>query len=180
MSSKKEELLKIACNALQKGGVSSFSFRDLATEAGIKSSSVHYHFKNKNELFREIIICFRESVTVQLTELVKPVSGLEDFLIRLTSFFEGVLDEEKFCVCGMLAAEMQHLDEDVMSELKDTFSLLENWLAENISAYEVDSEKAKIVSRVFISAVEGSLLLDRLMGKREHFDSLRTLIKNYC
>ena len=45
--SKKDEIIELACDALQRKGVSGFSFRDLADAVGVKSSSVHYHFKNE-------------------------------------------------------------------------------------------------------------------------------------
>lgn len=178
MSSKKEELLSLACDALQKGGVSSFSFRDLAAEAGIKSSSVHYHFKNKNDLFREIIVNFRESVSGILQELADSATSLEELLYGTISFFEQVLDDDKFCVCGMLAAEMRHLDEEAVSELKETFQQLEKWLSQNIQSYDIEMDKAVAIAKVMISSLEGSLLIDRLMQNRQCFDSLRFLIKS--
>lgn len=45
--SKKAALLQAAENKVRLGGYSNFSFRELATEIGIKSASVHYHFPAK-------------------------------------------------------------------------------------------------------------------------------------
>ena len=52
--SKKAALLQAAENKVRLGGYSNFSFRELATEIGIKSASVHYHFPTKADLGAEL------------------------------------------------------------------------------------------------------------------------------
>ena len=51
--SKREALLKVAEDKVRKGGYNNFSFREIANEVGIKSASVHYHFKTKADLGAE-------------------------------------------------------------------------------------------------------------------------------
>ena len=41
---------KKAVTTVQKAGLSHLSFRTLASDAGIKSSSVHYYFPEKTDL----------------------------------------------------------------------------------------------------------------------------------
>jgi TetR/AcrR family transcriptional regulator, transcriptional repressor for nem operon len=49
-TSTRERLLDAAGELLQKVGYTSFSFRDLAVQVGIRSASIHYHFPTKTDL----------------------------------------------------------------------------------------------------------------------------------
>ena len=50
MNDRANQILDIAEAEMRKGGVDAVSFRSIATEAGIKSASVHYHFPTKTIL----------------------------------------------------------------------------------------------------------------------------------
>ena len=104
---------------------------------GIKSSSVHYHFRSKNDLIKAIIVDFRSKASEYLIELEEKSSSLEEAFEGLIELFEKVLREDKFCVCGMLAAEEKHLDDEVLQELKDTFTGLEKWVTGVATKYEI-------------------------------------------
>jgi len=52
---KRQKLEEVAITAVQHGGLKSLSFRTLADEVGIKSSSVHYHFPEKSHLAKALI-----------------------------------------------------------------------------------------------------------------------------
>ncbi|MCM8537271.1 MAG: TetR/AcrR family transcriptional regulator [Lentisphaeraceae bacterium] len=178
MNLKKKEIMQTACYALQKGGVNGFSFRDLAESVGIKSSSVHYHFRNKNELFKAIIIDFRESLSERLVKLSEESDSLQEVLLALIDIFEGVLDEGKFCVCGMLAADMMHLDKEVTEELKATFRALENWLQDTIERLGTKDIPIDSLALIFISSLEGAMLVDRISGEKNYFSAIRAMVKS--
>jgi TetR/AcrR family transcriptional regulator, transcriptional repressor for nem operon len=177
MSSKKQEIMQTACDALQKGGVNGFSFRDLAETVGIKSSSVHYHFRNKNELFKAIIIDFRESLAERLTTLAEESDSLQEILFSVVDVFEGVLDEGKFCLCGMLAADMSHLDEAVVEELRATFKALESWMQATIERLATKDFLKDNLAFILISSLEGAMLVDRISGEKNYFTAIRETIK---
>ena len=176
MTEKKREIINVACEALQRGGVNGFSFRDLAETVGIKSSSVHYHFRNKNELFKAIVEEFRNSMSVNLGEIDNKTSSLKEAVLALVEIFEGVLDQGKFCVCGMLAADQKHLDEGVIEELNLTFNGLEGWLVNTIEKYPAVLLPADSLATLLISSLEGSMLIDRVSGEKRYFASLRRTI----
>ena len=47
MNATAERLMDLAEAHIRKAGYGGFSFRDLAAEVGIKSASVHHHFRTK-------------------------------------------------------------------------------------------------------------------------------------
>ena len=50
MSEKKDQIVQSATRMIRHGGYNSFSFREIADEVGIKSSSVHHYFRRKEDL----------------------------------------------------------------------------------------------------------------------------------
>ena len=54
MTQTKDQLKSIATRTIQEKGVNGLSFRDLAAQANIKSSSVHYYFPQKADLIYEV------------------------------------------------------------------------------------------------------------------------------
>ena len=50
MSEAATEIMDAAERRMRIGGFNGFSFREIAADAGVKSSSVHYHFPTKEKL----------------------------------------------------------------------------------------------------------------------------------
>ena len=55
MSDMKAAIMDAAERRMQTGGFGGFSFREIAVDVGIKSSSVHHHFPTKEELAAAVI-----------------------------------------------------------------------------------------------------------------------------
>ena len=55
MSDVKTAIMDAAERRMQRGGFGGFSFREIAADVGIKSSSVHYHFPTKEDLSAAVI-----------------------------------------------------------------------------------------------------------------------------
>ena len=50
MNERASQIIDIAIKMIREGGYHSFSFRQIASELGIKSASIHYHFPSKEDL----------------------------------------------------------------------------------------------------------------------------------
>jgi len=62
MSNAREHaILEVAQEMVRQGGYNNFSFRNIATAVGIKSSSVHYHFSTKEDLGVAVAKYYTES-----------------------------------------------------------------------------------------------------------------------
>ncbi len=51
----KVSIMEAAERRMQLGGFGGFSFREIAADVGIKSSSVHHHFPTKEKLAAAVI-----------------------------------------------------------------------------------------------------------------------------
>jgi len=128
MTDKRSKLEQIATDFVQKSGLHNLSFRTLASEVGVKSSSVHYHFPEKSHLATALIQNYSNEFIAQLEKIDGRNLTLKKKLDAFVKIFEDVLKAEKFCLCGMLAAEVATLNEENRLLLNQYFQQVESWL----------------------------------------------------
>ena len=174
MSSIREELIKIATSTIQKSGIHKLTIRDLGNAVNIKSSSVMYHFKNKDGLMYELVKTYNENFFIYLNEINTQFSDPRKRLDKLVDLFEDVLKEDKLCLCGMLASESDNLDALSKEQTKDFFVKLEQWIEENLELINID----KSLSKVIVSSLEGAMLVDKLDNKNIRMEAIRLWLKS--
>ena len=118
----------------QTKGFNGFSYLDLADEIGIKNSSIHYHFKAKADLALALVERLHENHSVVFEDLNKTLDTPQQRLQAVVDYFQSYIQDEKFCMCGMLAAELQSVSPAVKSRLVAYFKDLQNWLTEQFAA----------------------------------------------
>src|SRR5713226_3326095 len=98
MSDVKDAILNAAELRMQQGGFAGFSFREIAADVGIKSSSVHYHFPTKEDLAAAVIRRWAEETSKFIdAELEKDPDPVRAW----TNAFRGTaLSEGRMCPCG--------------------------------------------------------------------------------
>ena len=163
MSETREQLLEVAERLTQTHGFNGFSYLDLAEEVGIKNSSIHYHFKAKVDLAIALVERTHEDTLTALAALDKGKLSPEKRIKSLISHFQAYIKEEKYCLCGMMAAELQSVGPSVKKRLVAYFDDLQAWLAKQFK--ELGHKDAKVRALQFVSALEGALLLARLENK---------------
>src|SRR5262249_51075008 len=62
MSEAATEIMDAAERRMRIGGFNGFSFREIAADVGVKSSSVHYHFPTKEKLAAAVIHRYTDEV----------------------------------------------------------------------------------------------------------------------
>jgi TetR/AcrR family transcriptional regulator, transcriptional repressor for nem operon len=179
MSDKRNELEALAADLVQRSGLRELSFRQLADLAGIKSSSVHYYFPEKGDLTAVLISTYSAAFAEQLQFLTQNQSNLHDRLMAFVDLFEAAARDNKFCLCGMLAAELAALDERSRNLLEAFFQHSEDWLTEQLSQPPTTLSNPlapRQLAAVFMSGLEGALLLDRVQTGGQHLHAQRQLI----
>lgn len=178
MNKKRDSLERAALDLVQRGGFKGLSFRTLADEVGIKSSSVHYHFPEKTDLAKTLIERYSEEFFRLLNDISSQRWSLRKKLKAFISIFEDVAKNDKFCLCGMMAAEVEQLDPENQILLNDYFNNIELWLCKLFDQYEDDLETSishRALARSLLSGVEGALLLDRVAGNTKNLKAQRDL-----
>jgi TetR/AcrR family transcriptional repressor of nem operon len=174
VSNIREELIKIATSTIQKSGIHKLTIRDLGNAVNIKSSSVMYHFKNKDGLMYELVKTYNENFFTYLNEINKKYANPKKRLDKLVDLFEDVLNEDKLCLCGMLASESDNLDVLSKEQTKDFFTNLEKWIEDNLNLIKIDKNLAKVI----VSSLEGAMLVDKLESTNIRMKAVRQWLKN--
>jgi TetR/AcrR family transcriptional regulator, transcriptional repressor for nem operon len=182
MSDKRSELEALALSKVQRAGLRDLSFRTLADEVGIKSSSVHYYFPEKSDLTATLIDNYSKQFMQRLQQLSDGRGALRGKLMAFVDLFEDAAANDKLCLCGMLAAELTALDDECRSLLSLFFKHSEAWLTGVLKEHKADVASslppAKLAA-VMMSGLEGALLLDRVHGAGVHLQAQRQLISSF-
>ena len=169
--SKKEALLKAAENKVRLGGYNNFSFRELATEVGIKSASVHYHFPTKADLGAALAHQYTNSFLSALGEPNEiKEKGQNPIDIYTDLFRQALLEDDKMCLCGLLGAQSESLPDKVRLEVKRFFELNLSWLrTAHIANNEQDPAYAAIMT---MSVLEGGMMISKALNDHSYFKLL--------
>lgn len=163
----KDKILYVAEDMTQRLGVNGFSYRDIATEVDIKTSSIHYYFPTKDDLFLELINRYESKCKQYMAELLNPESPVKDRLnLLVTPFIDYLHDGNKLCLCVMIAGQMLEVSEPVKIAIKNFFegeiASVSVLIQEGVSTGEfknIDNVNATAV--MLLSTIEGGAMLAR-------------------
>ena len=150
-----ERILDAAETRARIGGYNGFSFRELASDVGVKSASVHYHFPTKADLCERLARRYREATLAGLGDPdgLAPAEALR----RVAQIFLDANETvDRMCLCGILGAEADVVPESVVTEVSRYFTDLRNWLRAALGP-----EHAGLDAGTLVGALEGSLLISR-------------------
>ncbi|MBO6892150.1 MAG: TetR/AcrR family transcriptional regulator [Roseibium sp.] len=170
-------ILDLAEHLIRKNGYNGFSFRDIATGVGVKSSSVHYYFPTKAELGAKVARRYTDRFLESL-DVPDPNSGSAEDAVAIMhgAFFNSLKRDGQMCLCGVLAAESAGLPEEVIAEAKSFFQRTTDWLTANLqkSSWGKNRTKDKIEqqSMAILAQLEGGLLIARVRKEPELFQIL--------
>jgi TetR/AcrR family transcriptional repressor of nem operon len=160
MSDTVNAIMDAAERRIREAGYGGFSFRDIAAEVGVKSSSVHYHFPTKEALATAVAARytdrFAEAVAQEVTDEGDPVEAWRK------AFRRALHADGKMCLCGSLAATAGDLSLEVAGQVRRFFELG----VENLVAGGLSRERAMQV----IATLEGAMLLANVLGDTKAFD----------
>jgi TetR/AcrR family transcriptional regulator, transcriptional repressor for nem operon len=114
-------IMDAAERRMRTGGFTGFSFREIAADVGIKSSSVHYHFPTKENLAAAVIRRYTDHVA----DIVDQQFESETDPVRLwIEVFRGtVFSEDRMCPATVLCAASLDLPDEVAAEVKRYFRM---------------------------------------------------------
>jgi TetR/AcrR family transcriptional repressor of nem operon len=169
----KEAIMAAARPMVQARGYKALSFRELAKEVGIKSSSLHYHFPTKDDLAAALARRYTEDLEAYLQSLTRDVQDTHERMTAYAEIFRGaLLRGNRMCLCGMLAAERDDVSTAVQAEVEKFNEANVAWLSQVLAIHEPDSSRDAIQRRAFaiLSAVEGAQLVARGCGDIRVYD----------
>ena len=165
MSDTKTKILDVAERLTQTKGFRGFSYLDLADEIGIKTASIHYHFKTKDDLAIALVRRTHHDHVQAFQNLDKELNKPQQRLQAVIDYFKGYITEQRFCLCGMMSVELRSVSSSVSQNLSAYFEDFQAWVATQFKA--MGKKNSKVLALAFISALEGSLMLARLENNPE-------------
>ena len=164
----KTAIMDAAERRMQLGGFGGFSFREIAADVGIKSSSVHYHFPTKEDLAAAVIRRWAEETSKFIDEELE--KDPDPVRVWTNAFRGTALSEGRMCPCTVLGAASQDLPPEVAREVKGFFKMcLDKLVAEGLSA----SNAAEVLSTITGALVVANALRDTAEYDRATRDLLR-------
>ena len=161
------KILTVAQDLLQRKGFNGFSYRDLATEIGIKTSSIHYYFPTKDDLALNLVRNYRNLFQAELQKIsLQDTTPTQKLTYYVRLYGHNIEQANKFCLCGMLAAEISALSLEVKQEVQLFFQDNESWLQQLIDRGKQQGEfnsdrSSRLLATQLIATLEGAMLVAR-------------------
>lgn len=155
------------------GGYQALNFRDVAEAVGVKSSSIHYYFPTKGDLGAALARRYAEDMAGFLKQLTADHKDISATLRTYTSVFRApLLNGNRMCLCGIMAAEHAQLPDEVRAEVNRFTDVNVTWLTQLMLQAKVERTRAKAERRALavFSAIEGAQLIAHGRGDVTAFD----------
>ena len=177
-NSTKKKLLDAASLLVQTRGYNGFSFHDLAAAVGITTASIHYHFPTKANLGQQLVKRYTAEFMAALGD--PKASPPSPRLRHYVGLFRAALSEGRMCLCGMIGAEVDGVPAEVSAEVREFFRANELWLMRVFEAAGAHTATARRKARLFVSALEGAMLIARASGDTGSFDDVTKTALAIC
>jgi TetR/AcrR family transcriptional repressor of nem operon len=165
----KDQILNYAQTLVQTRGYNAMSYRDLANEIGIKTSSIHYYFPAKEDLAFALIDRYRDAFKAAVAGIDAETADPSLRLKRYVNLFVETVRSGKICLGGMFASDLATLSDATQSHVRKFFSENEAWLA-NLLKEGRDKGKFEFTgsptahAETIFSMLEGAMMAARLFN----------------
>jgi TetR/AcrR family transcriptional repressor of nem operon len=171
----REQIMAAGRKMVQARGYNALSFRDLADSVGVKSASVHYHFPTKGDLGAALARRYTEDGMAYLDALLAEGFDYRACLDRYVALFRKALeDDNRMCLCGIMAAESEDLPQAVRDEVAAFTNANVAWLTRLLAERRpgTDDALARARGAAIYAAVAGAQLVARGRGDLAVYDAI--------
>ena len=172
-----ERILDVAEALVQSRGFNGFSYADVAESLGISKAALHYHYPGKAELGEALIERYARRFGDALAAVDRDEPDATAKLRAYARLYADVFQDDRMCLCGMLAAEYATLPKAMQQELRHYFAENERWLAAVLDHGRRAGElafkgSAREAAGLLVSSLEGAMMLARSQGNTKRFGAL--------
>lgn len=162
-----ERMLDVAERLVQVRGFNGVSYADIAAELDVTKAALHYHYSTKAELGEALIDRYTSRFQSALGDIDARSLDASAKIAAYAAIYLDVVQQQRMCLCGMLAAEYQTLPAPMQRAIVRFFDLNEAWLAAVLD----DGQRigtlrrrgsATDAARAVIGTLEGAMLVARL------------------
>jgi len=136
----RQNILDAASKIFCKYGFNSTSLEKIASEAGVTRGAVYWHFKNKAEIYNELV----SSVITSVYEIIYPVvlnqnSTIEDLKKNILKWIIRIEQEKPF----RQAIEMVYIKAELTGDLDSIFKFIQKEEIKLMNQGKIFFERAK-------------------------------------
>src|SRR5579863_2342698 len=169
-------ILDVAERLRQSRGYNGFSYADIAERVGVTKASLHHHFETKATLGQALIDRYHRQFVQALADIDAERDDAAEKLRCYARLYAAVLEGERLCLCGMLAAEYDTLPASMQVGIRQFFDFNELWLAGVLEQGRRRKVFQRHVSpretaRLLLSGLEGAMLVARPYRDVERFNA---------
>jgi len=166
-------ILRIARRKYREWGMNGFSFRDIAHDAGIKSSSVHYYFPTKEDLCLALVLAEFAYLEQALDQIERDHA---DTHAKLNAFFDLFIPSADFIMPlpVVMVSEWAMLDDRTRTKLSEFMDIFDLWLGKTIRYGKISGDVRddiipEIAAADIMAVLLGSCLLVKASGDYSYF-----------
>ena len=178
----KTQIMDTAQRLTALKGFDAFSYRDVAEEVDIKTSSIHYYFPTKSDLAIALVDRYTSSLSGLLDEVSNSgKNGFEQIKALFGMICSVSGTERNFCLCGMLSADIHSVADESKSKINHFFTLLDNWVENALKAGVKDgsvhsSIRPKSAAAEITATIEGAMLIARVKDKENYLQDTLDIV----
>ncbi len=164
-TSMRENILSAAEARIRTVGYNAVSFRDIASDVGVKSASVHYHFPQKQDLGIALVRRYKDNFLRELSRIAAMPGGRVAMLDAYLDLYDQAYEvDQKMCLCAVLSAESLGLPGVVKDEIKAFFQANMDWLEATFLPWP-RGDGCPGPGEI-VAAMEGAMIVSAAMGDR--------------
>lgn len=169
MDNKEQAILEVAEKMVREGGYNAFSFRDIADAVGIKSSSVHYHFRTKADLGAAVARYYTQKFLSHLGDPEELIAEQKNpVAVYVNAFRTALLNDKRMCLCGLLGAEIDGLPPAVGAQTKAFFERNIEWLTKAYTLAGAANARGSALQT--LALLEGAMIMSNVLEDIQSFD----------
>jgi TetR/AcrR family transcriptional repressor of nem operon len=163
-SDKKNEILDCAQALIQTRGYNGFSYADISNTVGIRKASIHHHFPTKIDLAVAVVERYRCVFSACLLNINAQQNWMSKIKLYV-ELYQDVLTEDKLCLCGMLASDMETLPDEVKKVVRAFLSDNADWLTEVLCGHysKISKKRMLNVAWQIINLLQGGIMMARIL-----------------
>jgi TetR/AcrR family transcriptional repressor of nem operon len=174
-------ILKRAEHYLQRAGYASFSFRTIAADLGIKSASVHYYFKSKEDLGVALLTTYRDKFQSWADTRGAAHSAKSD-LTEWFKYWSGLTQQGDICPGGAFSAELTALPRRVRLALSELQEAERRWLVSTLTRGRKGKQlqphgSPEDQANLILATLQGGVQLARVTGSHKTFAAVLQQLK---
>jgi TetR/AcrR family transcriptional regulator, transcriptional repressor for nem operon len=153
-------IMDAAERRIRNGGFNGFSFREIAADVGVKSSSVHYHFPTKEALAAAVVHRYTDRVAAFVRDQI--AAGKDPVTVWTHLFRSSLQSNQGMCLGGILGAAACDLPSEAAAEVRRFFTTCLEMIE--------DAGVPRNSATQLLAKLEGAMLVANALGDISAFD----------